>query len=412
MAHLHYIDLFAGAGGLSEGFIENGFKPLAHVEADTSASFTLRTRVAYHYLRAQGLEAEYRRYIRGEIDRETLYRKVPESELASVINEKIGEQNAGIFRRIDDLICNKKIDLIIGGPPCQAYSVVGRAPLKHRADDERTKLYVQYGRFLQKYKPTAFVFENVPGILSAGGGVYFQNLKKYYRRLGYRVEARLLNARDFDVIQNRLRVIIIGWQKDLNWSYPEFEPSKFTYARDDIFSDLPPVAPGESTRVQHYACEPSDYLARTAMRNGVDHVSQHITRPHNERDLDIYRLAIAQMNNGTRLRNSDIPPSMRTQKNVTSFLDRFKVVGPTPHTVIAHIAKDGHHYIHPDASQLRSISVREAARIQSFPDNFYFEGSREQANRSSAFRQIGNAVPPLMARKLASRMKEMLIDAI
>lgn len=412
MSQFCYIDLFAGAGGLSEGFINSGFKPLAHVEADQAAAFTLRTRVAYHYLREKELEADYAAYIRGEIDRATLYEKIPPSELASVINEKIGEKNEGIFQRIDELVGSKKVDLIIGGPPCQAYSVVGRAPLKHRKDDERTKLYVQYGRFLRRYDPTAFVFENVPGILSAGGGAYLQNLKKYYRRLGYEVEAKLLNAHDFNVIQNRLRVIIIGWKKNLGWNYPVFSPSPLTDTRDDIFDDLPSISPGETSRVLSYSREPSQYLVRTAIRNCVDYVSQHNTRPHNERDLNIYQLAIAQMNNGTRLRNSDIPPSMRTQKNITSFLDRFKVVGPRPHTVIAHISKDGHHYIHPDERQLRSISVREAARIQSFPDNFYFEGVKENTNRSSAFRQIGNAVPPLMARNVAVGMKELLINVL
>ena len=143
----------------------------------------------------------------------------------------------------------------------------------------------------------------------------------------------------------------------------------------------------------------------SGIRNCVDFVSQHVTRPHNDRDLSIYKLAIKKMKKGYRIKNDQIPEKMRTQNNTTDFLDRFKVVGTLPHTMIAHIAKDGHHFIHPDEGQCRSISVREAARIQSFPDDYYFEGVREGVFRSPAFRQIGNAVPPLMAKEIAIKLK-------
>ena len=105
-----------------------------------------------------------------------------------------------------------------------------------------------------------------------------------------------------------------------------------------------------------------------------------------------------------------IPEQHRTQKNTKDFLDRFKVVGKIPHTLIAHIAKDGHHFIYNSLDQIRSISVREAARIQSFPDNYYFEGEKEVGNRTSAFKQIGNAVPPLMAQKIALKIRTLLND--
>jgi DNA (cytosine-5)-methyltransferase 1 len=114
------------------------------------------------------------------------------------------------------------------------------------------------------------------------------------------------------------------------------------------------------------------------------------------------------MINNERLKNNEIPEKMRTQRNMTDFLDRFKVVDVKPHTMIAHIAKDGHHFIHPDISQLRSISVREAARIQSFPDDYYFEGTDERPSRTDAFKQIGNAVPPLLAEKIAEAIKGRL----
>jgi len=135
-------------------------------------------------------------------------------------------------------------------------------------------------------------------------------------------------------------------------------------------------------------------------------VTQHIARPHNERDLKIYNIAINKwLNQKERLKYPDLPEELKTHKNQKSFLDRYKVVDifGLSHTMVAHIAKDGHHYIYPDKNQVRSLSVREAARIQSFPDNYYFEGGR-----SAAFKQIGNAVPPLMSKEIAKKIKELL----
>jgi DNA (cytosine-5)-methyltransferase 1 len=407
---LNYIDLFAGAGGLSEGFIRNGYNPVAHVEIDRAACFTLKTRIAYHYLAATGQVDIYNSYLRGQITRQELYSNIPDCLIKTVINAEIGSENNKVFKEIDALLNNGVVDLIIGGPPCQAYSIVGRAPLKHKANDDRKMLYIHYGRFLKKYQPKVFVFENVPGILSAENGKYFRNLHKYYRRLGYHVEQKLLNAFDFGVVQNRERVIVIGWKKGIDFSYPEFVLNEIVGTRDDIFSDLPEISPGEVARTLNYKGEVNDFLRLTEIRNGVNFVSQHITRPHNEKDLAIYKLAIEKLEIGERLKNNSIPEDMRTQNNTTDFLDRFKVVDKKPHTMIAHISKDGHHFIHPDKAQLRSISVREAARIQSFPDSYYFEGIKEDSPRTAAFRQIGNAVPPIMAKKIAEAIKLFLYE--
>lgn len=408
MSSIKYIDLFAGAGGLSEGFIRAGFEPIAHVEYDRAACFTLQTRAVFHHLKLEGKEASYNSYLKGEISRNELYALVPKDILNSVINCKIGEQNKEIFKRIDSILKRKKVDLIVGGPPCQAYSYIGRAALKHRKEDERNTLYIHYGRFLKKYSPNVFVFENVPGLLTAGGGIYFKNLQKYYKKLGYNIKAQLLNSYDYGVIQHRKRLIIIGWKKTFNFNCPIFNETQQKYYRDDIFLDLPKIAPGENKRFHNYSKPINDYLDKTAIRNGVDYVTQHITRPHNKRDLKIYQLAISELKIGNRLKNNQIPLENRTQHNTTDFLDRFKVVGEEPHTMIAHIAKDGHHFIHPDKNQIRSISVREAARIQSFPDNYYFEGIKEDQPRTAAFRQIGNAVPPLLAEQIAKKIKEII----
>jgi len=408
MSTIRYIDLFAGAGGLSEGFYKQGFKPVAHVEYDKAACFTLKTRIAYYYLKASDKEETYYSYLSGKLPRKELYNAIPKELLDTVINAEIGKNNPEIFNQIDSILGTEKADIIIGGPPCQAYSVVGRAPLKHKKDDKRTKLYIHYGRFLKRYQPKIFVFENVPGLLTSADGQYFKNLKKYYKRLGYELDAKLLNAYDYGVVQNRKRVIIIGWQKNLELSYPDIQPEKIKFFRDKIFEDLPKVKPGETNRVQDYIKMANNYLKQNAIRNGHDFVTQHITRPHNSKDIEIYKLAINELENGTRLKNNLIPEKLRTQKNIKDFLDRFKVVDKEPHTMIAHIAKDGHHFIHPDKNQLRSISVREAARIQSFPDNYYFEGIKENQPRTAAFRQIGNAVPPLMAEKIAIAIKNLL----
>jgi len=406
---MNFIDLFAGAGGLSEGFKKAGFNPIAHVELDAAACFTLKTRVAYHYLKENERLDEYYTYIKGEISREELYKKIPEDLKKSVINAAIGNDNASVFKRIDELKKDKAIDLIVGGPPCQAYSYIGRAALKHKPEDERKKLYIQYGRFLKRYSPKLFVFENVPGLKTSDDGIHYKNLKKYFKGLGYEIEDRLLNAYDFGVIQNRKRLVIIGWRQDVDFKYPEFTPIKHSWTRDDIFSDLPAIKPGHRERLSYYVTpEPNEYLRFSEIRNGVDFCALHTTRPHNNEDLNIYKLAIKKMNAGHRLKNDEIPLEERTQKNTTDFLDRFKVVDLIPHTMIAHIAKDGHHFIHNDSKQQRSISVREAARIQSFPDDFYFEGIKEMKNRTAAFRQIGNAVPPILALVIANEILKQL----
>lgn len=409
---MNFIDLFAGAGGLSEGFISAGFDPIAHVESDKAACFTLKTRLAFHYLSFHNQSEIYNSYLKGEISRNELYEAVPEELLESVINKFISkENNPDIFNTIDDILLRNginEIDLIIGGPPCQAYSNIGRAALKHVEDDPRKKLYVEYGRFLQHYQPKLFVFENVPGLKSSDEGIHYQNIKQYFREIGYIVDDQLLNALDFGVIQNRKRIIIMGWREDINFTYPDFETERVPYTSVDLFLDLPALCPGEGGRYSEYTRSTDGYLQESGIRKANDILTQHITRPHNERDLNIYRLAIEKYNEGILLTNNAIPEEERTQKNTTDFLDRFKVVGQTPHTVIAHIAKDGHHFIYNSQGQTRSISVREAARIQSFPDSYYFEGVKEDANRTAAFKQIGNAVPPLMAKKIAEKLKELL----
>jgi DNA (cytosine-5)-methyltransferase 1 len=411
MSSLNYIDLFAGAGGLSEGFIRAGYNPIAHVEMNKDACDTIKTRTAYHWLNENKKSEIYYDYLKSEIkNKEKLWKYAPTHLINSVINKEISENSLPeIFKTIDQELNGKKVDLIIGGPPCQAYSIVGRAR-KDMEKDPRNYLYKHYIKFLEKYQPKMFVFENVPGILSAKNGYYLNKIFAAVRKAGYEVAIppkNHLNAKDFGVLQDRKRVIIIGWKKELKLSYPIFETQEQNYQiLDDLFSDLKPLKNGEGTlNAVVYAKPTTKYLEQTNIRNGIDFVTQHIARPNNDNDLEIYKIAVEKWNNGQRLNYANLPKRLIKHNNINSFTNRFQVVNGQgiSHTVVAHIAMDGHYYIHPDKNQNRSISVREAARIQSFPDDYFFEGSR-----TAAYKQIGNAVPPLMAEKIAEIIKEML----
>ena len=407
-----YIDIFAGAGGLSEGFQRNGYIPVAHVEMKKEACLTLKTRECFYYLKKHGRIEDYKNYLRREITRDELYAMVPETVLNSVINETMSEEGMpALFDRIDQLMevqGIENIDVLVGGPPCQAYSLVGRARSKtNMVGDPRNYLYMLYCEVLEKYRPKIFVFENVPGLLTANGGSYFDDMRERFRKAGYFLEYRILNSKEYGVLQNRRRVIVIGWREGTDFTYPELDKKEQKYLVDDLFSDLPYIEPGESRNV--YKCKSTEYLRESGIRTEDDILTLHQARPNLERDRKIYRQVIEAWNNGQkRLKYTELPEELCTHNNRTAFLDRFKVVAkdmPYAQTMVAHISKDGHYFIHPDIKQARSISVREAARIQSFPDNYFFEGGR-----TASFLQIGNAVPPLMASAIANKFKELLME--
>lgn len=394
------IDLFAGAGGLSEGFRRNNFDIIAHVEMDQNAALTLKTREAYYYCKSKNLNY-YHEYLSKKISRDDFYSKIPTQILNKVINKEISKDTINdIFCQIDDKLNGDRVLGIIGGPPCQAYSIAGRSRKKDMSDDPRNYLYKYYLKFINKYQPSFYVFENVQGIFSAKGGTIFKDIEKSMKKLGYTFEYKLLNSNDFGVVQERKRVIIIGFRKELNIHYPEFEKSNFNYNIKDLFDDLPSIKAGESN--SRYKENANDCLINLKIRNGDwKDLTYHEARTLNDNDSKIYKLCIKNKN----IKYTDLPNELIKHNNKNCFLDRFKVVEYKKpcHTMVAHISKDGHHYIHPDLKQCRSLSVREAARIQSFPDDYYFESSK-----TSAYKQIGNAVPVLMAEIIAKKIEESL----
>lgn len=414
------LDLFSGAGGLSEGFFRAGGTFVGHVEADSHACNTLRTRTAYWTLKNENKLEIYHDYLLKKISREELWNHANVTDSNDVINSFIGDDTFNdITKKIKQNLKIKKIksvDLIIGGPPCQAYSIVGRARMKNTvACDPRNFLYKYYVRFLETFKPKMFIFENVPGILSAGNGTHFSDIKIAIENAGYHMEIKELIASDYGVLQDRKRIIIVGWKKKKKkkkYDYPDFETIDKQYLVKDVLEDLPVTKPGVIVEGENlYKSDTNQYLINSNIRNaGFNILTQHETRPHNDRDREIYKEAISVWDTKKqRLCYKELAsrrPELITHKNTTSFTNRFNVVKAdekASHTVLAHMAMDGHYYIHPDVKQLRSLSVREAARLQSFPDDFYFEGPR-----TAQFRQIGNAVPPKMAEQIAKKIKEIL----
>jgi DNA (cytosine-5)-methyltransferase 1 len=413
------LDLFSGAGGLSEGFFEAGAVFAAHIEADKHACNTLKTRQSYWNLKAKGNEKIYEDYLLKKIDRETLWDKA-ELNRNLVINEFI--DNSSIEKLKKQVHNNlkefnkKKIDVIIGGPPCQAYSVIGRARMGEKVKkDERNYLFRYYIEFLKEFQPKMFVFENVQGLLSAGNGEYLKELIQGIENSGYHMEMKTLTATDFGVLQKRKRVIIIGWSKDFykEYHYPEFY-NKFpgNVKVSLLLEDLPFIKDNSKIEGKNkYKKEPNDYLIWSGIRQkGFNILTQHETRPTNNNDKEIYKIAVQEwFTKRKQLNYNELAKTHKhliKHKNTKVFVNRFNVVKSDleyTNTLVAHIAMDGHYYIHPDIKQNRSISIKEAARIQSFPDNFFFEGPR-----TSIFRQIGNAVPTLMAKTIAKKIKEIL----
>lgn len=401
---MNIIDLFSGCGGLTEGFRRKEFNIICHVEMDEQACNSLLLREAYYYLKNNDNLKLYTKYITGNMSKKEFYSLLPKELKKRIIHDEIGAESINhIFDRIDSILHSEKVFGIIGGPPCQAYSTIGRAlNEKKKKNDDRIYLYEYYIQFLKKYQPEFFIFENVKGLISFKdeyNEYLFPKMKEQFSKTGYALEEKIINTKDYGVPQSRERLIIFGQKNDSSSQsfFNNLDDEKLApITIKQLFNDLPAIADGEEGNT-YRAVRPNKFVKKYLRYDNIP-LTQNITRPHTDRDKEIYRIAVQKKENGETLKYNTLPEKLRTHRNTSSFLDRYKVLDENgiSHTVVAHISKDGHYYIHPDITQNRSISVREAARIQTFPDNFYFENSR-----TSAYKQIGNAVPPLLSEKFS-----------
>lgn len=401
---INIIDLFSGAGGLTEGFRNQRYKILGHVEKEKAACETLKLREVYYYLKENNKLGLYNDFLNSKTSIEDLLKHVPREKLNKILNFEISQENIhSIFSFFDDL--GENVDGIIGGPPCQAYSTIGRARnASKKSSDERIYLYKFYIHFLNKYQPQFFIFENVKGLLSfrdADDEFLLPRMKKEFEEAGYSLGYEVLNTKNYGVPQSRERLIIFGVTNEKKELIQEFFKNLKKYEENEVdvktaFQGLPSLKAGEVNN--SYTNLSNDYVEQNFLQDSKTPLTQNIARPNNSNDLAIYKIVAEAKKNGKNIKYSELDSKLKTHKHMDKFLDRFKALSwnSPSHTVVAHISKDGHHYIHPDTKQNRSITVREAARLQGFPDNYYFLDSR-----TSAFTQIGNAVPPIFSKKMA-----------
>ena len=496
------IDLFAGPGGLGEGFVSlkgHGAKAFFEIglsiEKNPVAHRTLTLRAVFRRLRGTKDVKHYYSYIRGEID-ETAFRRIPAVAAAFAHAEtearclELGKSDeSGIDSEIRAALKGQETWVLIGGPPCQAYSLAGRA---RRANDktfhkdEKHFLYQEYLRIIRVHRPTIFVMENVKGLLSSqhSGNPMFDriiaDLSMPAEGLEYEIRSFIkagdgeslepvdyvIPSERYGIPQNRHRVILLGVRKDAGLPRhqlltPVPKPVTVRQTIDDLPRIRSRLSRGDSLEAWRKAVQAAPayvkgwrtdnessmietmrvfataatstatggaFIARDYRRpkkptelqqwlhdRSLGGVCQHEARSHMDSDLARYLFSACFAHTwGYSPRLDIFPPKLLPDHinvhvdrgtEAIPFKDRFRVQcrNEPAATVVAHIAKDGHYYIHYDPAQCRSLTVREAARLQTFPDNYFFAG-----NRTEQYTQVGNAVPPLLAHKLAKVVRGLL----
>jgi len=480
------IDVFAGPGGLNEGFsslIDESGEPVfttkASIEMDPIACDTLRLRAAVREsLRQTGeVSPRYRSFLRGEIteaelnldDEFSSYLNAAEKEVHEFeLAEKDRKKSDGL---IDGALEERSDEpwVLIGGPPCQAYSLAGRSRRTNDEsfkDDHKHTLYREYLHIIQKFHPAVFVMENVKGMLSsqhAGGGIFDairRDLTNPAPGLEYNVRSFtvpgdgeslapkdfIIRAEEYGVPQARHRVILLGVRSDIDGKTDRvLEPQEMVTVGETI-DNLPKIRSGVSPRSTNSkedwdksllvarglagvnkaylklhpmgqlrdkrkpALRGDSVLEEWLTRESPGIWVQHESRFHMPADLERYAYLAYMAQKGLTPRVNDLPDQLlpnhrNARRENVPFADRFRVQRKDrpSSTIVSHIAKDGHYFIHYDPEQMRSLSVREAARLQTFPDNYFFRG-----NRTQQYHQVGNAVPPFLAKQLAEVVAEIL----
>lgn len=341
---LNCIDLFCGCGGLSLGFEKAGINVLVGIDAWQDAITTFN----YNHKNSKGICADLSTLEPCEIEKE---------------------------------LNGKSVDLIIGGPPCQGFSVAG----KRIVDDVRNKLYKNFVRFVEYYKPKAFMMENVPNILSIGGGIVRDSIVKDFSDLGYKVVYKVLTASNYGTPQNRRRAVFVGFKDGKEFIFPQQTVEQLVTSYEAL-SDLP----------ENSLEDGSDYPMTTncdyqkLMRCNSSKIYNHQITEHSDKTKEI----IALVPDGGNYKN--LPPELQQTRKVHIAWTRLNSQKPS-------FTIDTGHRHHFHYKWNRIPTVRESARIQSFPDDFIFLGTK-----TSQYKQVGNAVPPLMAEAIAKKLKETL----